>query len=189
MILSSRRVRERLGAANDKDPLVITPSPDLSMAGSTTTASIDLRLGTWFVRKKTRRLSVVGAYSEGGELAEDGLADRYYVPFSNTFIIHPRNFVLAVTLEWIRIPLDLAGMVAGKSSWGRRGLVVETAPGIHPGFSGCLTLEMTNVGEVPVKVQPGTSICQLFLHQVDGKASLAGSSRFFGQRYPGLGSI
>ena len=97
--------------------------------------------------------------------------------------------MLAVTLEWIRVPLDLAGMVAGKSSWGRRGLVVETAPGIHPGFSGCLTLEMTNVGEIPVEVMPGMEICQLFLHQVDGKGNVAANSRFFGQRYPSLGRV
>jgi dCTP deaminase len=54
--------------------------------------------------------------------------------------------------------------VTGKSNIGRRGLVIETAPGVHPHFNGCLTLEMANLGEIPLEISPGMKICQLFVH-------------------------
>lgn len=94
--------------------------------------------------------------------------------------MHPKTFLLAVTLEWIRVPLHLAGMITGKSSWGRRGLIVETAPGIHPGFTGCLTLELTNVGEIPIAISPGSEYASFFyinsktLYQTYQKVNLWG---------------
>ena len=96
---------------------------------------------------------------------------------------------MAVTLEWIRIPLNFAGNITGKSSWGRRGLIVETAPGVHPGFCGCLTLELTNVGEIPIAIKPGATICQLFIHELNKLDKSAPDSNFFGQRQPHLGTI
>src|SRR6185295_230400 len=98
--------------------------------------------------------------------SEANLTKSHYVSFGSRFILHPRNFVLGVTLEWIRLPNDLAGYVIGRSSWGRRGLIIATAVGVHPGFTGCLTLELTNVGEIPIAIKPGMTICQLFLHTV-----------------------
>jgi dCTP deaminase len=78
--------------------------------------------------------------------------------------------------------------VAGKSTWARRGLIIETAAGIHPGFNGCLSLELANVGEVPVKIRPGMKICQIFVHELpkDEKTS-AGS--FAGRCRPHLGTL
>ena len=102
----------------------------------------------------------------------------------------PRSFVLGVTLEWIRLPKDLAGYVTAKSSWGRRGLIIATATGVHPGFTGCLTLELSNVGEIPIAIKPGMTICQLFLHSVDDSGSEhTDRSRFVGMRKPILGEI
>jgi dCTP deaminase len=67
-------------------------------------------------------------------------------------------------------------------------LIIETAAGIHPGFNGCLTLELTNVGEVPIKIRPGMKICQIFLHAIpNGK--LASSGLLTGRRRPFLGKI
>jgi dCTP deaminase len=114
---------------------------------------------------------------------------KHYVRFDGRFILHPRSFVLATTLEWIRMPRTLAGYVTGKSSWGRRGLVIETAPGVHPGFIGCLTLELANVGEIPIEIYPGTPICQLFFHRVEGDTSRADQSAFVGRRQPVLGHV
>ncbi len=74
------------------------------------------------------------------------LAKYHFVPFGDRFILQPGDFVLGITFEWLKLPSDLAGFVTGKSKWGRRGLIVETAAGIHPGFCGCLTLEIGNVG-------------------------------------------
>ena len=101
--------------------------------------------------------------------SEAELTKSYYVPFGEQFILHPGTFVLGVTLEWIRLPRDLAAYVIGRSSWGRYGLIIATATGVHPRFTGCLTLELSNVGEIPIKVKPGASICQLFVHQIESE--------------------
>jgi dCTP deaminase len=187
MLLPSDRIADRLAVdrSTEKDPLVIAPTPDLEQLRKRGGASVDLRLGTWFMAMKARRHSVLDIYEkkESAPTVND-LTNRYYVPFSGKFILHPRSFVLAVTLEWLRIPQSLAGMVTGKSSWGRRGLIIETAPGIHPGFTGCLTLELSNVGEVPIAIRPGTEICQLFLHRLDESAPEIPPTQFRGQRQP-----
>ncbi len=88
--------------------------------------------------------------------------------FGEDFILHPRSFVLGVTLEWLRMPSNFAGYVIGKSSWGRRGLIIATATGVHPGFTGCLTLELSNIGDLPIAIRPGMTIAQLFVHSAIG---------------------
>jgi dCTP deaminase len=161
---------------------------------------VDLRLGTWFAAMKARKISLLDIYDDDKEAANSTsrltstsdparFTNKYYVPFGEKFILHPRAFILACTLEWIRLPLTAAGIVAGKSSWGRRGLIIETAPGIHPGFTGCLTLEITNLGDIPIAIEPGTAVCQLFLHQLENPVSETPPSRFLGQRQPQLSAI
>lgn len=114
---------------------------------------------------------------DGDKLTEQFLKDkdknlektymkRHFVSFGDRFVLHPNSFVLGSTLEWIRVPVNMGGYVTGKSSWGRRGLIIETAAGIHPGFTGCLTLELTNVGEVPIALYPAFFICQVFFHAI-----------------------
>jgi dCTP deaminase len=76
--------------------------------------------------------------------------------------------------------------VTGKSNLGRRGLVIETAPGVHPHFNGCLTLEMTNLGEIPLKIRPGMKICQLFIH-VTGDCPEPDGGQFSAQIKPTFG--
>jgi dCTP deaminase len=88
----------------------------------------------------------------------------------------------------MRLPSDLGGYVTGKSSLGRRGLIIETAAGIQPGFSGCLALELSNVGEVPIALVPGMQICQIFLHEIGPDPKFA-KSQFAGRRKPIMGSI
>ncbi|GAH46269.1 unnamed protein product, partial [marine sediment metagenome] len=95
------------------------------------------------------------------------LIESHYVPLGNDFILHPNQFVLGITLEWIHFPKDLAGYVIGRSSWGRQGLIIATATGVHPGFSGCLVLELSNSGEVPIHIYPGLRIAQLFVHRLE----------------------
>jgi dCTP deaminase len=112
-----------------------------------------------------------------------------YVPFGERFVLHPGNFVLAVTLEWLRLPADLAGYVVGKSSWGRRGLIIATATGVHPSFTGCLTLELANVGELPIAIYPGMEICQIFLHRMSDSSPHVDQSAFVGFGRPVLGRL
>jgi dCTP deaminase len=129
-------------------------------------------------------------YANGDDSpTEAHITSKNYVPFGKRFILHPRSFVLAATLEWLRVPRHYAGVLTGKSSWGRRGLVIETAPGVHPGFTGCLTLELANVGEIPIALMPGTKICQLFLHRLIGNEFVPNKSAFNAHRQPRLGRI
>lgn len=190
MIIKSDKLAELIEARNEDDPLVVTPEPNLDELKTQGSASLDLRLGTWFATLRQSRTAVLDVGIEGDALAESRLTRRYYVPFGQVFYLHPHHFVLGVTLEWIRIPSTIAGYVVGKSSWGRRGLVIATAVGVHPGFSGCLTLELTNLGEIPIAIRPGMQICQLFLHQMaceDRKH--VDSSGFVGRRRPILGKV
>jgi len=117
------------------------------------------------------------------------LARSYHVCFGEDFILHPRSFVLGVTLEWLRFPSDLGGYVTGRSSWGRRGLVIATATGVHPGFTGCLTLELANLGDIPISIRPGMTVGQLFVHAVDSETGdrSVDQSGFACKRAPKLG--
>jgi len=181
---------------SDPDPLVITPCPNVEKLARSGATSVDLHLGSWFItlrRLRTSLLEVIDPTSPSA--TEARLAKKHYVPFGERFILHPGCFVLGITLEWVRLKNDLCGFVIGKSSWGRRGLIIATATGVHPGFTGCLALEMTNVGEIPIEIRPGWEICQLFLDRVqpyDDKEPhdehIAPSS-FSGKTRPVLGSL
>ena len=193
MILKTDQIAELLQSEAEedkKDPLVITPEPPLEDLKNSGAASIDLRLGTWFLAMRESRMSVLNvARPEADKLSESHLTRKHYVPFGDDFILHPQRFVLGVTLEWLRMPRNLAGYLVGRSSWGRRGLIIATAAGVHPGFAGCLTLELSNLGQVPIAITPGLHICQLFLHQVRCKSSEIDKSCFAGMRRPTLGKI
>jgi dCTP deaminase len=189
MILKAERVAELLRNTPDKadDPFVITPQPKLDSPEHGGSAGVDLRLGTWFVNLVPARITHLKVSEDTSEYQ---LTKTHYVPFGREYLLHPGGFVLGVTLEWLRLPSNLAAYVIGKSSWGRRGLIIATATGVHPGFKGCLTLELSNVGEIAVAIRPGMTICQLFFHWVDGSGTdNIDRSRFVGLRKPTLGSI
>ena len=174
-----------------QEKFFIRPTPNLQELGNSGAASIDLRLGTWFVTLPRTRFTHLDVLDQlrPGETDAAKLAKTHYVPFHKRFILHPKDFVLGVTLEWLRMPNKLAGYVVGRSSWGRRGLIIATAAGVHPGFTGCLTLELSNVGEVPVALMPGMTICQVFFHHVDSRSPETDKSSFLGSRKPGVGTI
>lgn len=192
MILRADKIAQQLRTPdNPDDPLVIRPLPNLQELDASGSASVDLRLGCWFQTFRSTDCSHLDVYDGPGSApGESQLTKQHYVPFGAPFILHPRQFVLAVTLEWIRLPSNLAGYVVGRSSWGRHGLIIATATGVHPGFTGCLTLELTNVGEIPITIKPGTTICQVFLHMVDVRdPKRVDLSRFIGHRKPTIGAI
>lgn len=142
--------------------LVVTPLLEDSQIGE---ASIDLRLGTEFLL--LRRTVESGLDPEKLSQGEfDAMQERIVVPYGEDIWLHPRHFVLAATLEYLRIPDDLGAYVIGRSSWGRVGLIVATAIMIHPGFTGCLTLELINDGDSPIKLYPGARIAQLAVHSM-----------------------
>jgi dCTP deaminase len=189
-MLSAGRIRELIekAASDPQKGIGICPSPLDIREDQISGASVDVRLGRWFlVLQQSKRSEIDLTKSENDGIEEiDG--KYYYVPFGEKFIVHPGRFVLGVTLEWLRIPGDIGGYITGKSSLGRRGLIIETAAGIQPGFSGCLTLEIFNCGEVPIGVTPGMRIAQVFFHDVKGD-KLEKDSRFSGRRKPIFGTF
>ncbi len=192
MILKADQIaRELEKPTNKEDPLIITPQPNLVDLQKSGAASVDIRLGCWFLACRPSRTGLLDVYEKQSDAPnETKLTKSYYVPFGEGFVLHPKSFVLAITMEWIRLPADISAYVIGRSSWGRHGLIIATATGVHPGFTGCLTLELSNVGEIPIKVKPGTTICQIFIHQVEsGAPELVDRSSFIGRRKPTLGVI
>jgi dCTP deaminase len=193
MPLSANQLADRLwdglGPIAPKSAFALVPVPDFQRIRNSNAASLDLRLGRWFRTMQHTRVEKIEVEDEeilGTSAA--GLTKEHYVRFNDHFVLHPGQFVIGTTLEWMRFPVDLAGYVTGKSSWGRRGLIIETAAGIHPGFTGCLTLELANVGTAPIWLNPGVQICQVFIHNVDDGMGDA-VTQFVGYRKPGLGKI
>jgi len=190
MTLSADKIATYLKNAEKprtRDPLVIAPTPDLNKLSGSGAASIDLRLGTWFARLQQARTSHIRV---GEGIAQPQITKMSYVPFGREYYLHPGTFVLGITLEWIRLPVNLTASVIGKSSWGRRGLIIATATGVHPGFVGCLALELTNVGEIPIEIKPGMKICQIFIDEVTMTGSESvDRSQFVGSRKPMLGDV
>src|SRR4029077_4964582 len=88
---------------------------------------------------------------------------RRVVTFGTKFVLHPGALVLAATFEYVQLPSDLEGQVEGRSSWARLGLQIATATCVEPGFSGVITFELSNVGNMPVEIHPGVRIAQLIL--------------------------
>jgi dCTP deaminase len=77
--------------------------------------------------------------------------------------------VLGATLEYICIPQNIEASIEGRSSWARYGLVIATAVSIEPGFKGCITLELANISNIPIKLYPGMRIGQLICRETKSK--------------------
>jgi dCTP deaminase len=101
------------------------------------------------------------------------------------FMIQPRQFVLGVTAETINMPAHLVGKVDGRSSWARKGLIVENAGFIDPGFSGQITLELYNISSEPLQLPVGARICQMSVQTMTGPAELPYGSPRLGSHYQG----
>jgi dCTP deaminase len=187
-LLTSDRIADFLEKKDEDDPFVVVPSPDPRLRNSGA-VSFDVRLGCWFASIRKARKPVITVGSEH----QEQLIKEQYIPFGQEYYLHPGCFTLAITLEWFRFPKKLSGVIGGKSSWGRRGLIVETAAVIHPGFTGCLTLELSNVGELPIELKPGLFIAQVCIYSsvpVETKDRVnIDKTTFFGQRKPTLGII
>jgi dCTP deaminase len=170
--LGGNEISERLKHPNLVDRLIVSPllAPEEQLRDDQ--ASIDIRLGFEFALISPSVRGSIDEFSDDRltRLSTD-LYRKEYVPLGGSLIIHPHQFILAATLEYIRVPPDLMSYVIGRSTWGRLGLIVATAVGIQPGFAGTLTLELRNLGETPLTLYPGQAIGQLFFHKVQFAAS------------------
>jgi len=168
MRLSDAKIVERLAERNPAKQIVITPMVNaLEQIGS---ASVDVHLGSQFMvvahsdRLDFDPLMSPKEYNEW--LRHLRLVNRYSV--LDRFILHPFQFALGRTLEFIKLPRDIVGRIDGRSSWARQGLVVHSTAGdIHPGTSGFVVFELMNYGPVPIVLYPGLAIAQLRFETVE----------------------
>ena len=144
-------------------------------------SSVDVQLDRFFRVFENHRYEVIDPSIEQSELTRE-----VAVAPSEFFILHPGEFVLASTYEVITLPVDIAGRLEGKSSLGRLGLLTHSTAGfIDPGFSGHITLELSNVANLPVKLYPGMKIGQLCLIKLSSPAEHPYGSAIYGSRYQG----
>ena len=185
MILTGSEIADRLDASGP-ERLIVWPFFNKTDQVDVGAASLDLRLGTRFAAAKRRRLTHLDAYEAPHHASE--VVDEYYVAVGGEFVLHPRHFVLASTLEWVVLPKDLAGYITCKSTLGRLGLNIATASGIHPRFAGIITLELANLADVPIKIYVGQPICQVFFHRVRPlEDAELDRTAFMGSKRPSLG--
>lgn len=160
LLLSDIQILERIVADGD-DLLFISPLVDGRQVGP---ASFDVRLGTEICFVQTMRSSEIDFSKDGKSAQRD--VERYFVRKrvrpDETFVLHPGQFALATTLEYFRLPRDLAGRLEGRSTPARVGLQVHATAGfVDPGFEGTLTFELSNAGNVPLRVAPGYRLGQI----------------------------
>ena len=110
---------------------------------------------------------------------------------NDRIMLHPNQFILGSTLEYVKLPEDVIAYIIGRSSWGRLGLIIATATLINPGFAGVITLELTNVGEVPISLFPGLRIAQISFHKCDfyHKTRRIDPGKYFGSTGPSFSEI
>ena len=173
MLLSDRDIRAEITAGRVK----VEPFTEAMVQPS----SVDVRLDRFFRVFENHKYSVIDPSTEQPELTRE-----VAVTADEFFILHPGEFVLASTYEVITLPDDIAGRLEGKSSLGRLGLLTHSTAGfIDPGFSGHITLELSNVANLPVKLFPGMKIGQLCLIKLSSPAENPYGSALYGSRYQG----
>jgi dCTP deaminase len=144
-------------------------------------ASVDLRLGDSFRVFHNHRVTAIDLREPPTNLTEAAV-----VADGDPFVIHPGEFVLGRTLESVAIPDDIVARIEGKSSLGRLGLIVHATAGfVDPGFTGTLTLEITNLTRVPIKLYAGLPIAQLSFMALDAPAEHPYGSEALGSHYQG----
>lgn len=180
MILSDGDIKKRL---EDGD-LTIEPldDPELQLQP----ASVDMRLGREFL---VYQLPHMASIDTREPIVQSEYAREVTIEEGDYFTLHPGEFVLGSTAEWVSLPDDLVARVEGRSSIGRLAVVVHATAGfIDPGFEGKITLELSNLGRVAVKLYPGMRISQLVFQQLSSPAERPygpdRGSKYFGQDGP-----
>jgi dCTP deaminase len=173
MLLSDRDIRAEIDASR----LVLAPwDPDLIQP-----SSIDVRLDRYFRVFNNSQYTHIDPAQQ-----QDDLTSLVEPAGDEPFVLHPGEFVLGSTLEVVTLPDDLAGRLEGKSSLGRLGLLTHSTAGfIDPGFSGHITLELSNVANLPITLWPGMKIGQLCLFRLSSAAEHPYGSAKYGSRYQG----
>jgi dCTP deaminase len=173
VILSDRTIREQLAAGR----IQLEPFDDDLIQP----ASVDVRLDRYFRVFLNHTMAVIDVKKNLEELTrlveiEDG----------NSFVLHPGEFVLGSTLERVSMPDDLVARVEGKSSLGRLGLLIHSTAGfIDPGFDGHITLELSNVANLPITLYPDMKIGQISFLTMTTAADVPYGASSLGSKYQG----
>jgi len=177
VIFSDHTIREAIDAGrigiDPFDPEYIQPS------------SVDLRVDRYFRVFENHRYPFIDPKEQQSELTTEVEAED-----KHPFVLHPGEFVLGSTLEVVRIANDIVARLEGKSSLGRLGLLIHSTAGfVDPGFDGHLTLELSNVANLPIAIYPNMKIGQISFYQLSTPAespygSAEAGSKYQGQRGP-----
>jgi dCTP deaminase len=144
-------------------------------------ASVDLRLGDSFRVFHNHRASAIDLRDPPQHLTEE-----VKVSGDEPFVIHPGEFALGRTMEWVELPDDIVARIEGKSSLGRLGLIVHATAGFcDPGWKGTLTLELANLTRVPIRLYHGLAIAQLSFMALDAPAERPYGHEELGSHYQG----
>ena len=173
MLLSDREIRAELESGRvvlePYDPAMLQPS------------SVDVRIDRYFRLFDNHKYAVIDPSIEQPDMTR-----LVEVDADEAFVLHPGEFVLASSYEVITLPHNIAARLEGKSSLGRLGLLTHSTAGfIDPGFSGHVTLELSNVATLPIKLWPGMKIGQLCFFQLSSAAEHPYGSAKYGSRYLG----
>jgi dCTP deaminase len=164
MILSDVTLKRLL----ESKKLVVEPIEP----GQIQPASIDLRLGTHFLKVDENSSECISM--------EEQLK---YIEFErDQIIIPPHSFLLATTMEYVKLPNNITAFVEGRSSIGRMGLFIQNAGWVDAGFEGEITLELFNANMLPIKLLAGRRVCQMVFAQLDTEADKPYSGKYQGQR-------
>ncbi len=173
MLLSDRDLKAALASGR----LGLAPYDEAMVQPS----SIDVRLDRYFRVFANHRYTHIDP-----AIAQDDLTELLEPDGEEPFILHPGEFVLGSTLEVISLADDLAARLEGKSSLGRLGLLTHSTAGfIDPGFSGHVTLELSNVANLPIKLYPGMKIGQICVLPLTSPSEHPYGSSVYGSRYQG----
>ncbi|WP_067607233.1 dCTP deaminase [Nocardiopsis listeri] len=173
MLLSDRDLNKQIESGRVRidpfDPSLVQPS------------SIDVRLDRFFRVFENHKYPHIDPSVEQPDLTRLVETDG-----DEAFILHPGEFVLASTYEVVTLPDDIASRLEGKSSLGRLGLLTHSTAGfIDPGFSGHVTLELSNMATLPIKLYPGMKIGQLCMFELTSPSERPYGSAAYGSRYQG----
>lgn len=173
MLLSDRDIRSELESGRiGLDPL------DLDMVQP---SSVDVRLDRFFRLFDNHKYQHIDPAMDQPDLTR-----LVEVDSTEAFVLHPGEFVLGATFEVVSLPDDVAARLEGKSSLGRLGLLTHSTAGfIDPGFSGHVTLELSNVATLPITLWPGMKIGQLCFFRLTSPAEHPYGSEKYGSRYQG----
>lgn len=166
MILSDISIKKMLASGE----LSVDPLCDQAIQP----ASIDCRIGNHFlVLDDTATTDGVITFNE---------QTKYREIVGDSIVLPPHSFILATTMEYIKLPHDFSAFVEGRSSIGRLGLFIQNAGWVDAGFEGAITLELYNANSLPIKLEAGRRVCQLVLCKMDQPAEKPYAGKYQGQR-------